>query len=298
MSPPLPFQFEDPRLPEAGRATHAARGRTPITRPGFPGLLSFVLVLGSAGCAASGPMSGSDPFTRGGASTQGSAGASGAEASVDLRGTVLGGEEDEPLRGVLVTLTDRDGQEVAAARTDSLGVVALGRVAPGQYTVRARHEGFKPLEEPTEVRGLPPVRLHLHLADTDGDESSSVRLTATRDILAEVGFYERRERESGSFLVAEDIRRTNIPNMTELVASLPGFQIGSSGGATAAVGRRGCPPNLFLDGRRIGDTRQIDAVIPVSSVGALEAYPGTAPPGEFAGFGQQCGAVVVWTRRG
>jgi hypothetical protein len=264
----------------------------------FPGAAVLILLLAAGGCSLSGSIDASDPFTREGASGQGAAGASGAEPLFELRGSVVGGEDEDPLRGVLVTLTDRDGREVAAARTDSAGVVGLGRMAPGEYVVRARHEAFKPLDERTEIRGLPPVRIQIQLAASDTDDRSSVRVTASRDLLDEVGFYSRRSRETGSFLVADEIRAANAPNTTELLATLPGFQVTVVGGARAAVGRRGCPPNVFLDGRPVGDTRRIDSVVSILGIGALEAYPGGSPPAEFAGFGQQCGAVVLWTRRG
>jgi hypothetical protein len=218
-------------------------------------------------------------------------------APVDLSGTVTGGAEGAPIAGARVTLQPASGNGPAAERTNEEGSFEFQSLAPGTYMVMASASGYQPLEQRVEVEGLPPVRLEIHLVP-DGDEegASSATIQARPDPLQVVGFYHRRERESGSFLVAADIRRRGVGTPAELVLSLPGFrQLPQSG---IVVGRRGCSPSLFIDGLDAGDLRQINFLVSVGNISALEAYPGSSPPAMFAGLNSQCGAVVVWTPRG
>ncbi len=242
----------------------------------------------------------SDPFARGGGGQPVETASSPGGDSIRLSGTVSTTEADgEALAGVLVTLVTPGGSERAAARSDSAGGFDLGVVAAGAYSARARAPGHAPLETRVEVRGLPPVRLVILLApDGDPDARSSAEILARRDPLEVVGFHERRARESGSFLAGDEVHRRSAPYPSELVVSFPGFRLAPLGRGVAVVGRRGCPPNLFIDGMHVGDTRQLDLLVSMASVAAIEAYPGSTPPAEFAGLGSGCGAVVIWTPRG
>jgi len=252
----------------------------------------------SAACA-SGGIGTSDPFARGGEGATGDARTVGttARAPIDLSGTVTGGAEGDPIADARVTLRAGADNGPEATRTDDEGTFDFQSLAPGTYTVTASASGFQTLEQRVEVEGLPPVRLRIHLlADGDDEGAASAMIQARPDPLQTVGFYHRRERESGSFLVASDIRRRGVGNPSELVLTLPGFrQLPQS---SVVVGRRGCPPSLFVDGLDVGDLRQINFLVSVASIAALEAYPGSSPPAEFAGMNSQCGAVAVWTPRG
>jgi hypothetical protein len=84
------------------------------------------------------------------------------------------------------------------------------------------------------------------------------------------------------------------------------------------AGRLGCSPLVFLDGHRLrGEgglveemrgTRTlgnnppgpiIDDYISLSQIAAVEVYRGASDvPGEFREPGSNCGAVVIWSRRG
>jgi hypothetical protein len=236
--------------------------------------------------------------------------------SVSIAGLVQD-MDDLPLSGVRVLLRTLAGSERYTAVSDSAGNFSFRSVAPGSYRLEASYPpdadtappppvvppGADPPPPPpdfegrVEVRGLPPVRLFLALDPSD-PARGDVRVEARRDPLEVVGFHERRARESGSFLTLEEIQRREAATVSELVSALPGFRFSPVGGGYALVGRQGCLPNLFLDGTDVGDTRSLDFVTPVSHLAAVEAYPGRTPPAEFAGFGSECGAVVLWTRRG
>jgi hypothetical protein len=268
--------------------------------PRFLPVPAGILCLVLASACASGGIGESDPFARGGDGVATARSAAPTGDSVQLTGSVVvTGGESGAIHEALVTLVTPGGSERAAARTDTLGAFDLGVVAAGNYIARARAEGFSDVEATVEVRGLPPVRLVVHLAPVDAPEDvSTIEIEARRDLLQSVGFHERRVRESGSFLSGDEIRRRGAPYPSELILSFPGFRLSPVGGRGVVVGRQGCPPKLFVDGMDVGDSRQIDLVVTIGTIAAVEAYPGSTPPAEFAGFGSACGSVVIWTRRG
>jgi len=263
----------------------------------FAGALLATSVLSSA--CASGGIGTSDPFARGGEGATESTRTVGTPTRppIDLMGTVTGGTTAGSVADARVTLRAVTGNGPVTARTNDQGAFDFQSLTPGTYTVTASASGYKSLEQRIEVQGLSPVRLEIHLpSEADDEGSASATIQARPDPLQTSGFYHRRERESGTFLVAEEIRRRGTGTPAELVVSLPGFRL--LPGTAVVVGRRGCPPSLYVDGLEVGDVRQINLLVSLSGIAALEAYPGSSPPAIFAGMNSQCGAVVVWTPRG
>jgi hypothetical protein len=257
-----------------------------------------MVVLAQA-CASGGGIGTSDPFVRGGEGATESASPlrSGERPSIDLQGTVTGGPEGTTVSDARVTLRSATGGDPEATRTGAEGTFEFASLVPGVYTVLASASGYQTVEQRIDVQGLPPVRLEIHLpAEGDDEDSASAVIRARPDHLHTISFYDRRERESGSFLLAADIQRRGVGSPRELVLSLPGFRVLT--GSSVVVGRRGCPPTLFIDGLDVGDLRQINFLLSLRSIAALEAYPGSSPPARFAGLNSLCGAVVVWTPRG
>jgi hypothetical protein len=253
-------------------------------------------------CVSSGGIGTSDPFARSGDGAQATGERpgerSGGRAPLGVEGLVTGGPEDTPVGGAEVSMVSADGEESFEARADSAGTFRFDPAPQGLYTLRASAAGHQSLEIQVALEGLPPVRLEVQLAlEGDDEAQSTAQLLGRADPLQTAGFYDRRNRESGSFLLAADIRRRGIGSPSELVLTLPGFRP-SPTNATVVVGRRGCPPTLFVDGLDVGDLRQIDFVVSLWGISAMEAYPGSSPPAVFAGLNSQCGAVAIWTPRG
>lgn len=247
-------------------------------------------------------MDGSDPFARGGGTASGTPGAGedrpGGRVRLAVEGLVTGGAEDTPIRDARVAITSADGADTFEARSDSAGVFRFDPAPQGVYTLRASASGFQSLEIQLALEGMPPVRLEVQLASEDDPEAiSTAQLLGRPDPLQVAGFYDRRARESGSFLLAADIRQRGVGTPSELVLSLPGFRP-SPANVNVVVGRRGCSPTLFVDGLDVGDLRQINFMVNLWGIAALEAYPGSSPPAIFAGLNSQCGAVAIWTPRG
>lgn len=280
--------------------------RLRLLPPGFvlPWPVSAVpllLAVAVSACGTSGGIGSSDPFTRGGNEPAGmwdSGVGSDSRPAIDLVGVITGGPDDVPLGEVTISLAASYPPAHHGATSDSTGAFQLEALAPGIYTVTAAHPGFQPLERRVDVQGLPPVRLELFLAAEGEDQSSDAAIRARPDPLQASGFYHRRDRESGSFLVASEIRTRGAGSVSELLLTLSGFRLAPQGARPTVVGRRGCPPSLFIDGLDRGDSRQVDFLVTLDNIAALEAYPGSSPPAVFAGLNTLCGAVAIWTPRG
>lgn len=144
-------------------------------------------------------------------------------------------------------------------------------------------------------------------------------------------YYERSEYLSrigrGQFLDGDDLDNLQGMPLSMAVATLPGMQAvtsDNSGSRFHLVGRMGCDALFFVNGRQVRlrapvsreDTTDaifdlapgpqkldwfVDDFVSMSEVEAIEVYSGASElPGEFHGFsgGANCGAVVVWTKRG
>jgi hypothetical protein len=163
------------------------------------------------------------------------------------------------------------------------------------------------------------------------------RNEARDPLLERVGFYERQRADFGHFVTRAQIAARDARRVTDLLAAIPGVRIlpSSTGLSRAGIDVRGsvlsrggaCHPRVFVDGLMVirGDARPrgtdlfgqqatevrgdpaerleiaLNDVVMPQDIEALEVYrSATQVPVRFGGSGTatQCGAIVIWTRRG
>jgi hypothetical protein len=205
-----------------------------------------------------------------------------------------------PFADVEIAFTD------AWSRSDTLGRFSLRALDPGKVTVNIRRLGF----------AASSFDLTLHPASTD---SVSVVMNANPRVLAAMrsdaslerryialeGFYRRRSLGgSGTFLSREEIESHHTTALSGILREVPGLRIVRAGTARSGVRfqssnamRRDCPPQYWLDGRRMNGAEIDD--FPASDVEAIELYSGpSSTPVQFSQSASQytCGTVVIWTR--
>jgi outer membrane receptor protein involved in Fe transport len=173
-------------------------------------------------------------------------------------------------------VTDATVEVAGATRrvvgTDGEGRFSVDALAPGEYRVTTRREGFAPSELRVTVPAREPVNVTLSVADvTEFVETvSKVREEAIR-----TPFFV-------SEVTGEEIRRTGALTFEEALRSVPGLQHGTQGNAFTRISTRGLRDTadvlVLLDGvpfRQLNGAADL-AMLPVPALQGVEFVKGPA----------------------
>lgn len=190
-------------------------------------------------------------------------------------------------------------------RTDSSGRFRLPSLDPGAVTVRIRRLGYDPhtFDVVLHASGVDSVSVTMQQNATLLD---AIRTDASvrRRYSAIEEFYQRRSQGNGGyFMTREELARHHTSRLSEALREVPGVRFARSGSArgglrfnSANSKRFDCPPQYWVDGRRLRSAEIDD--FPVTDIEAMELYSGPATtPVQFAmGTVNTCGTVAIWTR--
>lgn len=238
------------------------------------------------------------------------------EGQVQLQGRVIEDGSESPLSGVYVELLDREWNRLAHWFTDESGgfEFTLQRETSA-VRLRAARIGYGQSASPVlwldgydnldlEIRLHPEAIL---LAPLEVVARERVYPSPVLD-----GFQHRLRSGFGHFFTREDIERMHPAYVSDVIATVPGIQLVSTGFASRrkiyTTRSPECPAQIFIDGFLINQRSAItggdfgftldDAVSP-GSVEGIEVYRGlSGVPAEFLNSYSHCGVVAVWTRRG
>lgn len=254
-------------------------------------------------------------------------GVSSAEAQSTLRGTVQADSSGPRLAGAEITFADLG----RVARSDAGGKYLLDKLPAGSYQVVVRALGYRPFAALLELGNADTTEVDFVL-------SRAAAKLPTVTVEGEVkGFpsgkmadFERRRRLGfGVFLERDQLRRVENQRLSITLRTLlsiqlvprpwacgGGFAIASGRGSSFGNGqqlycysdrgqtfRPACYLSIYVDGARVwawdsAEPPNVDEVLTASLEG-IEVYRGTAQlPTELGTTGNQCGAVVLWTRVG
>lgn len=192
--------------------------------------------------------------------------------------------------------------------TDDRGAFRLDSLPAGSQMLEVRALGFAPLELQLDVSAEPvaPDTLMLTAVSMLLD---TVRVTTRRVYDADVyGFEARRRLRSGTFITRDEIAREHPQRFSDLLQALPVMHfVTVGGGATVSFLMRGdmiattCVPDIWLDGWRLvgSAATDVDFLAPPDKIDGVEVYsrPNQVPTEFLSTFGN-CGAIVIWLRRG
>jgi len=213
------------------------------------------------------------------------------------------------LRGQVVTSA---GEPLASAEVQVLGTplravtnergeFEFPRIPPGAYLVLMERLGYGRRTASIEVDFRSTVELKAALA------ASAVKLPplivdVRSQLLAERGFYDRRERGPGAFLTRQQWEKRSPAKPSDVLRTVPGVTVQPVRGGfdNVVLDRRGCAMRYFVDGVRTNATFRLDE-LNVQDIEALEIYRGPSEvPAQFTAFSSAergtCGVIVVWTR--
>src|SRR5690606_39094168 len=112
----------------------------------------------------------------------------------------------------------------------------------------------------------------------------------------------------GQFIDLEEIERRKPVTFTHLLRGMHGLEVEDAMGSEQVMMRsRGpewggyglgrCPAAIFVDGMPMPAGFDLESVLPLPRVAAVEIYPDvTGLPFEFTTIGGECGVVAFWSR--
>jgi outer membrane receptor protein involved in Fe transport len=118
--------------------------------------------------------------------------------------------------------------------------------------------------------------------------------------LRDVGFIQRMQSLSGTFITREDIVRQNPETTADLLRRVPGFRVGSGGVVSAPRETQTLCAGVayYIDGVH-ADGSELSFVLP-NAVAGIEVYTSAATvPIQYQFVGHpRCGVILIWTVEG
>lgn len=246
-------------------------------------------------------------------------------SSQQVTGQVLDPER-VPISTAEIRFITEAGTVVLGMVSDRIGRFRANSIEAGHYWLMVRRIGYESTQiGPLALAEGDTVEVELVMA-VDAIPLERITVTASArpwwehlEPPALWEFWERKERSEklgvGRFFTYEDLKPLGgSPAALAITDLAPFFFPESRSGVGTSFfikGRTGCDPLVFLDGHMLRPIKVmksgveiieppvLDDYIPLSQIAAVEVYRGASDtPGEFSGFGSNCGAVAVWSLRG
>jgi hypothetical protein len=190
----------------------------------------------------------------------------------------------------------------AATLTRTNGDFVLDSLPAGTQALVVRQIGYTPTEVPVDLSSRAPARVTVKLG-AFVPELSAVEVVAVREQgLQKVGFLDRKRRSAGGyFLGPEQLEKRNALRFTDVMRTVPGIRVSEQNGQAMLTPSRGATNGcvtIVVDGAKWQQLEpgDLDTFVRPNEVAAVEVYNGPSVPPEFATPGQDCSAIVVWTK--
>jgi hypothetical protein len=235
-----------------------------------------------------------------------------------FQGNVLRASDRRPVAGAEVAFPDLG----FAARSDSLGAFRVTDVPAGTHAVAVRQLGYAAVNVSVSFAQNETVSREFVLGAAQ--VLDTVAVAGRRPNLPE--FEERRKMGIGHFVTREELDKQENRRMSEVLSQVGGLRVVRATGAnnawisagrgqlakydpdpySAAMGARPmCYVDVWMDGVRIyagglmgAPLFDVNSVMPATLEG-VEYYTGAAQiPAKYTRVNQECGVLVLWTRRG
>jgi hypothetical protein len=226
-----------------------------------------------------------------------------------VRGTVLAAGTGDPVAGARLLLRDADGEVQAASVSGDDGRFVLRADSGSLVQIEVSHIGYADWstanfalasDEIIDVE----VRLGIEAIPLDPIVVLA-RASETGGRLA--GFEQRRNDPAGFggyYLTESDIAKRPSATPTSLVLATPGVRLARAGTGTmdrsVIVTGGNCVARTFIDGISVQQSAEhtIDDLLTPELIAGIEVYPRglSVPPQYQSAAGEQCGAVLFWTK--
>jgi hypothetical protein len=213
----------------------------------------------------------------------------------------------KPLPMVTVMADGKDFSDV----TDKDGRFFISGLPNGNQDFTVMRVGFREIGFTAILTVDSTLMLQIKLKPVNTLAAISITAPYAVAQLKRAGFYDRERAGFGSFLTPHHIDSVAPRHQmaSQLMKDMSGIEVvcASAGRCSVQTRRAHACLRLFIDGQQMPGDNQIDDVVPISEIAALEVYanPSTVPA-EFQGklppkrgmltAKSGCGAIVVWTR--
>jgi len=236
-----------------------------------------------------------------------------------LRGLLLDQESRSPIAfATLELLLGAEGSRVEVrALSDSSGFFLIDAEEPGRFRLRAERIGYQSvISPPFDLESSDTLEVEL-VASVEAVPLAPLTVISDRPPLVGnstliLGGFRERTRIYGDlglgighFVEKSEWDHRVLNKVSDLLRDMPGVRVWGGRNqqillrsVTSLQNPRGCVPSFYLNGQliRLYEGESIDALLPVSSIKALEIYPGLSRPAEFMDLGEHpCGSIVIWT---
>jgi hypothetical protein len=191
----------------------------------------------------------------------------------------------------------------AATLTRATGDFVLDSLPAGTQALVVRQMGYKPTEQTVELSSRAPTRVTIKLGIFVPELSPVEVISAREEGLQKVGWTDRKRSSAGGYFIdPETIEKRHAMLFTDLLRTVPGVRVSSQNGQATVESTRsaqggGCV-TMWVDGAQWQslDAGDMDSFVRPEEVVAIEVYNGISVPPQFTTIGQNCAAVVVWTK--
>lgn len=211
-------------------------------------------------------------------------------------------------------VVNKNGAPVAGARVGLMGSSAatlsksngdfvLDSLPAGTQALVVRQLGYRPTEVPVDLSSRTPARVRVQLG-AFVPELSPIEVTSQREEgLQKVGYLDRKRSSAGGYFIGpEQLEKRNAMKFSDILRSTPGIRVSESNGQAMITSTRsaqgsGCV-TMWVDGAQWQQLQagDLDSFVQPNEVAAVEVYNGASIPPQFSTPGQNCSAVVVWTK--
>lgn len=211
-------------------------------------------------------------------------------------------------------VVNRNGAPVANARVGLMGSSAatltrangdfvLDSLPAGTQALVVRQLGYSPTEVPVELSSRMPARVMVKLGILV-PQLSPIEVVSRRDEgLQKVGYLDRKRTSAGGYFIGpEQLAQRNALKFTDVLRTTPGIRVSESNGQAMIASTRSAQGNgcvtVYVDGApwQQLDPGDLDTFVQPNEIAAIEVYTGASIPAQFVTSGQNCSAVVVWTK--
>jgi hypothetical protein len=214
-----------------------------------------------------------------------------------VSGRIIDHASGAPVNAATIDL----GFESLTSSTGEDGAFEFEKVPPGFYAVNVQHLGYGNVADSIAIDYGSRTTITVRLSPA-AIEMDALEVVVRSQRLELRGFYDRKERGSGTFLTRQDVENMHAIRGSDILRRVAGVQLVRRGNFAGpiALGRGNCPFRYVIDGARLAALYSMDDM-PPQWIEGIEIYKGPSQvPIEFNNFSTDsngaCGVIVIWTR--